>query len=651
MALHTISQTLKAGAPGAPFLDSRTKRAPAFYHAAPLDWIFALRDVDGQEISGIADGYAAAVLKVLATVDAAEPLLTLTVTPAADDVTFSLSAAQTTLVEEGDKRPLWAVVYLLTSGGVAVPVGAGKIECVASGAQAAGDASDPESAALTGAEVQALIDDAIQELPRVQTVTARDIEALRPDVWRDHTTLNINSQNLAAVSWGDRSTNRDTAAVGSAPAVSASGRTNGKCHFAFTAGNYFTTAGTVLKDVFVVCKPAAETGLAVVLSKPSNFYLAACTGSAKRPLYAGPGGQVDGDTLGYRGEFGITEPRIVTFQATDVGGLMSWVSPQQIVAWGANGHRQIYRKYLSGSVVALDFTRIGRYNGGTGDYAGDMICVLGFARCLTQSERAKVMRYLAATYGITLPTYYNMVGLGDSILAHQGVSEAYGLMPRLLGNGGPGLLDATKWSGICGAVGGNRTYDILATNLGTLAAFADDAVNVALIWVGTNNNSTTTVEVALADVAQILAEVRARNGYAVLMAMLPTQAGSESFRIPYNAGLAALAAADEEGTVYFFDGDTLAPDIYDPSPASWSTYYQDGLHPNAAGFGYLAPILAGEIGGFLDGKEPLTLDVATVVVPSGGGGGGTGEAPAASSGFLTFTADDGEAYRVPAEQV
>lgn len=445
----------------------------------------------------------------------------------------------------------------------------------------------------------------VTELPRVQTVTARDIEALRPDVWRDHTTLNINSQNLAAVSWGDRSTNRDTAAVGSAPAVSASGRTNGKCHFAFTAGNYFTTAGTVLKDVFVVCKPAAETGLAVVLSKPSNFYLAACTGSAKRPLYAGPGGQVDGDTLGYRGEFGITEPRIVTFQATDVGGLMSWVSPQQIVAWGANGHRQIYRKYLSGSVVALDFTRIGRYNGGTGDYAGDMICVLGFARCLTQSERAKVMRYLAATYGITLPTYYNMVGLGDSILAHQGVPEAYGLMPRLLGNGGPGLLDATKWSGICGAVGGNRTYDILATNLGTLAAFADDAVNVALIWVGTNNNSTTTVEVALADVAQILAEVRARNGYAVLMAMLPTQAGSESFRIPYNAGLAALAAADEEGTVYFFDGDTLAPDIYDPSPASWSTYYQDGLHPNAAGFGYLAPILAGEIGGFLDGKEPL----------------------------------------------
>lgn len=162
MALHTISQTLKAGAPGAPFLDSRTKRAPAFYHAAPLDWIFALRDVDGQEISGIADGYAAAVLKVLATVDAAEPLLTLTVTPAADDVTFSLSAAQTTLVEEGDKRPLWAVVYLLTSGGVAVPVGAGKIECVASGAQAAGEASDPESAALTGAEVQALIDAALE---------------------------------------------------------------------------------------------------------------------------------------------------------------------------------------------------------------------------------------------------------------------------------------------------------------------------------------------------------------------------------------------------------------------------------------------------------------------------------------------------------
>lgn len=434
----------------------------------------------------------------------------------------------------------------------------------------------------------------------------QDIEKMQPAVWRDHTTLNINSQSIVAVSWGDRSTNRELATVGSAPSLSASGRWNGKPYFKYTAGQYFTTSALNLKDVFVVCNPERETGLSVVLSKPATFYLAACTGSTKRPLYAGAGGQLTGDTFGYQGDFSISKPRIVTMQVTDVGGLMSWASPQQVVAYGANGHRQIYHKALNGSVVNLDYTRIGRYNGGAGDFAGGIACELGFTRCLSQTERGKVMRYLANTYGIDLPTYYNMVGLGDSIMARQGLSQSEGLMALLLGSSGSGLLDATKWSGINGAVGGNTTYDVLSNNLGTLNAFADDAINVAVIWVGTNNNGITSVSVALSDVSEIIAEVRSRNGYTILLGMLPTQAGSESFRTPYNAGLAALASANSEGTVYYFNGDLLAPNLYNVSPVSWSTYYQDGLHPNAAGIAYLAPILAAEIDNFLDGKLPLT---------------------------------------------
>ena len=164
MALHTITQTLKAATPGrVPFEDSRTRRAPLFYHACPVDWTVSIRDERGETITGLAEDYVSAVLKLLESQEATEPLLTVTET-AADEVTFSLTATQATLVESGSSRELWAVVYLLTSGGTQVPVACGKCACIASGAQAVGATSDPDSAALTGAEVQDLIDAAVADL-------------------------------------------------------------------------------------------------------------------------------------------------------------------------------------------------------------------------------------------------------------------------------------------------------------------------------------------------------------------------------------------------------------------------------------------------------------------------------------------------------
>ena len=35
-------------------------------------------------------------------------------------------------------------------------------------------------------------------------MTARDIEAMRPALWLDHSTANTNAQSTTAVSWGDR---------------------------------------------------------------------------------------------------------------------------------------------------------------------------------------------------------------------------------------------------------------------------------------------------------------------------------------------------------------------------------------------------------------------------------------------------------------
>ena len=156
MALHTIDQTLKAGAPGGAFMDA-AGRPPTFYHACPVDWTVHIRGEDGATISGLTDDYVSAVLKLSEAVTSAEPLRTLTVA-AGNDPVFALSADDATLVAEGaEARDLWAVVYLLNASGVQVPVGCGKVRCVASGAQAVGATSDPDSAGLTSAEVLALI--------------------------------------------------------------------------------------------------------------------------------------------------------------------------------------------------------------------------------------------------------------------------------------------------------------------------------------------------------------------------------------------------------------------------------------------------------------------------------------------------------------
>ena len=148
MALHTIDQTLKAGAPGGAFMDA-AGRPPTFYHACPVDWTVHIRGEDGATISGLTDDYVSAVLKLSEAVTSAEPLRTLTVA-AGNDPVFALSADDATLVAEGaEARDLWAVVYLLNASGVQVPVGCGKVRCQLSGAQAAGEPSDPGSAALT----------------------------------------------------------------------------------------------------------------------------------------------------------------------------------------------------------------------------------------------------------------------------------------------------------------------------------------------------------------------------------------------------------------------------------------------------------------------------------------------------------------------
>ena len=438
----------------------------------------------------------------------------------------------------------------------------------------------------------------------VQTVTARDIEAMRPALWLDHSTANTNAQSTTAVSWGDRSGNRRTATVVSAPAVSRTARWNGKPYLTFSAGNYFTITELTAKEVFVVARPGS-TGRQMLVSKGASFYFSSggLGGGAARPLYAG--GTQLGYQFGYQGQISTTAPQIFTLRIRDVGGLSSWAAPQQLLSFGFDGHEMLYQKEMNAAVLPAGITQIGGSYGGSGAFAGGMAAVLVFDRNLTGPERLAVMRYLAATYGIELPVRYRMVVLGDSIAAAQGVTPAESLIGRLLGYASTGLLDSTVWSGFSGAVGGTLTGDLIASNIHALDHFADGAVNLAVLWAGTNNNSLTTVEEALADMAEALAEVRARNGYTLLMAMLPTSGGNDAFRVPYNAGLAALAAADTEGTVLFFDGDTLAPDIYDSGAAGWAAKFQDGLHPNGTGFGYLAPLVAAEIEGFLDGKEPL----------------------------------------------
>lgn len=483
-----------------------------------------------------------------------------------------------------------------------------------------------EGDVLTESDVQELIDDAIQELPRT-TVTASDIEALRPALWWSHDTIQLNSQSNTVVGWGDKSGNRRDATVASAPVVSRTERWNGKPFATLTAGNYFTLTALDFKEAFVVAKPAA-TGLKILFCKSASFYLSAGGVSGAgvvRPLYAG--GVQGGAQYGYLKEADLSKPHIYSLRIQDVGALTSWVGPAQLLGYGFDGHEILLQKANGQAVLPATVNQVGGTYGGSGAFTGGMADVMLFDRVLTASERRRVMLYLADAYGIELETQYRMVVLGDSIAQGQGLGTGERLLGRLLGYAATGILDGTKWSGFNGAVGGNGTWDVITGNINACDHFADGAVNVALIWAGTNNNSLTSVDVALSDIAEALAEVRARNGYAILMAMLPTEAGSEAFRVPYNAGLAALAEADTEGTVLYFDGDALAPDLYDTTPTSWSTYYQDGLHPNAAGIAYLAPLLAAEIEAFLDVKEPLTIDSPTVVIEtSGAGTGGSMEA-------------------------
>lgn len=423
--------------------------------------------------------------------------------------------------------------------------------------------------------------------------TAEEIASYSPCLWLDHTTMGRTANTTVLTKWGDRSGNGyHTATAASPPSITnTSAGFNGKPALAFSAGTKRNITAQSLKDVFVVCKPTVANSFAPVLSLPANYYLAAVGvgPSSQKPSIAGP--TVGGAVYGNAGNWGVTQPRIVTLRLSDVGALENFPAPANLVSFGADGHETLGHSALGGSAVVFSPDTIGEY-GGT-SFAGDIACILAFSKPLSHTDRGRVMRYLSATYGVTLPTCRRLIGLGDSIMAGQGLSTANNLIGQLCGSDfGPSILDGTQWCGFNAGVGTTQTRDILCQGFGALDNIYALAQNVVPIIIGTNNNGNTTVDQALTDLAEICTEIKRRGAAPFLIAMLPNQSGNESFRTPYNIGqqnLVARGLAD-----FYWDGDAKAPSVYALSAPS-GAMYQDGLHPSAAGVTVMANAMKDDI--------------------------------------------------------
>jgi len=439
-------------------------------------------------------------------------------------------------------------------------------------------------------------------------ISVNEIMSMRPGMWLHDSTLICNSQNNSLIGWGDYSENQWYAlSSGSGrPTIDRSNRWN-VARYATFANHEMSLSSKSWKEVFIVAQPDSNTDWNPIMGYDFSHYMAASIPGSKRPFYAGTA--LEGWQFGYMGEISTSTPQIITFRVKDIGSVISWQAPQQLVSFGFNGHEFLVRRAKSApqSKDLLNFfpNKIGSYNS-TYFFNGKLSNILAFDHPLSQSERWKVFKHLANRNGIVLPTFKRMVVIGDSIAKGQGVTPAQSLLGQLLGVASSGILNSSEWSGFNGAVGGNMTHDMLG-NVHAFEHFMAGSVNVGIIWGGTNNNGTTSVAQTLADISEICRVCREKKGYVVLMAMTPTSSNVESFRTPYNLGLKALVTSGVADL--YFDGDALlGSTVYNPNPADWTVYYQNEtpkIHPNAAGFSAIATAFAPVLSAFLLNKNPL----------------------------------------------
>lgn len=446
----------------------------------------------------------------------------------------------------------------------------------------------------------------VRALRRISDLEARNlsdglefIRDLRPSIWYDDTAFeSTNAYATQFTKWHDISGNANFATAvsnGSATATLdvanyATG-TDGIRRFgaAIGANQHFTFGSAPTLDwCYIVGRISnANDNLSMAMSNGSTQYWGLKQVNPYPQPFA-PGGTAAGygSDMPRGGRLVASHgvPQIYSWRNTPVPYIQGY-TPTRYFGMGVNG----YERCARGADYAFVPTMMFGYNSTNFDYVGTGFEVIGGNSNINEVDRARIERYLAAKYGITLAAGKRLTLIGDSI--GFGYS-ATGWFDQLLGvmNGASGLLDAggdTTWNGMNFSVIGHTTQNGLGQNLAYNLAKSTCDRTVFCAHLGTNDLDG---GLSVSDTVERLANIgqRARlSGYSEtwLLPCLDRSGLATATKNAFNATAETLVGAGR--FTKFLDPASIPALCADGASAN-AANFPDGIHPSTAGHLILA---------------------------------------------------------------